>query len=77
MAWLRQEQEHARFTDELMGVFFVPAPVLLNGGRRFPDFDPANLAKDPQGQTSFVSHPWLTKEHPDPEGKHVKRAPSA
>lgn len=70
-ARVRQEQERAKFTDELTDVFFVPSQTLLNSGRTFPHFSRTQLAKDPQGSRFFVSHPWLSKEHPDPKGKHL------
>jgi len=68
---VRQEQERARFTDKLLDVFFVPAEMLLTCGKTFPSFNPAKLVKDPQGPIFFVSHRWLSREHPDPEGEHL------
>jgi hypothetical protein len=68
---VRSEQEDANFSDELTDVYFIPARTLLACKQVFPVFDRSQLVKDPQGRTFFVSHPWLTKEHPDPEGKHL------
>lgn len=68
---VRNEQERANFTDELTDVYFIPAQALLACKKTFPDFDRSQLVKDPKGLRFFVSHPWLTKEHPDPEGKHL------
>jgi len=68
---VRSEQEDANFFDELTDVYFIPARTLLACKRTFPVFDRSQLVKDPQGVKFFVSHRWQTKEHPDPEGKHL------
>jgi len=68
---VRREQEEANFLDELTEIYFVPAQTLLTCSQTFPTFDRSKLVKDPQGNKFFVSHPWQTKEHPDPDGKHL------
>lgn len=68
---IRAEQDNAKFTDELTEVYFIPAKTLLSCTQTFPDFNRSNLVKDPDGEKFFVSHPWLTIEHPDPKGKHL------
>lgn len=69
---VRREQEEASFKDELTEVFFIPADALLSCGSAFPAFDRRHLVMDAEGLRFFVSHPWLTRDHPDPDGKHLR-----
>ncbi len=68
---ISREQQDANFSDETTEIYFVPARTLLACKEVFPVFDRTQLVKDPQGSKFFVSHPWQTKEHPDPQGMHL------
>lgn len=67
---VKTEQRRANFTDKLIDVYYIPASFILSCTDRFPDFIRSKLAKDPSGKKFFISHPWLSKTHPDPDGKH-------
>jgi len=69
---VRREQEDASFTDELTECFFIPADALLSCGSVLPAFDRSRLVMDAESPRFFVSHPWLTRDHPDPDGKHLR-----
>ena len=64
------EKEKARFSDALKDVFYLSASSFADL-ERLPAFDKSILSKDPQGAKYFVSHRWLSKEHPDPKGQHL------
>lgn len=69
---VRREMEEAHFEEQPTDVYFLPGSTLLAQERVFPEFNKAKLAKDSAGPKYFVSHRWLTPQHPDPDGRHLK-----
>jgi len=57
------EQEKARFSDAIEGVFYLNAKTILSL-ELLPTFDESILSKDPQGTKFFVSHRWQSPGHP-------------
>lgn len=69
---VHREMAEAHFEEQPRDVYFLPASTLLAQERVFPEFNKAKLTKDPAGPKYFVSHRWLSPQHPDPEGRHLK-----
>lgn len=68
---VQKEKKLANFEDKLIDIYYIPSTLLLSYEESIGTFDRTKLVKDPKGEKFFVSHPWLSDEHPDPNGKHL------
>jgi len=68
---VREEMLKANYDEDPTDIYFLPASIILAEDNTLPEFNLNKLVKDPRGPRFFVSHRWLSPNHPDPNGKHL------